>query len=122
MQRQMTKWQCYTKGKRSSRRQIRINQLDYLKCIFILLMIIFHLVYIGDKYPYLKQVVYTFHMPAFFIISGYLLNVDKGVRSFCNTMLWMFIPYAVMETGYVCMSSILPVRKKVEEVSLNIQS
>ena len=49
MQRQMTKWQCYTKGKRSSRRQIRINQLDYLKCIFILLMIIFHLVYIGDK-------------------------------------------------------------------------
>lgn len=120
MQRQTTKWQCYTKGERSSRRQIRINQLDYLKCIFILLMIIFHLVYIGDKYPYLKQVVYTFHMPAFFIISGYLLNVDKGVRSFCNTMLWMFIPYAVMETGYVCMSSVLPVREKVEEVSLNI--
>ena len=48
MQRQTTKWQCYTKGERSSRRQIRINQLDYLKCIFILLMIIFHLVYIGD--------------------------------------------------------------------------
>ena len=120
MQRQTTKWQCYTKGERSSRRQIRINQLDYLKCIVILLMIIFHLVYIVDKYPYLKQVVYTFHMPAFFIISGYLLNVDKGVRSFCNTMLWMFIPYAVMETGYVCMSSVLPVREKVEEVSLNI--
>lgn len=48
------------------------------------------------------------------------MDVDKGVRSFCNTMLWMFIPYAVMETGYVCMSSVLPVREKVEEVSLNI--
>lgn len=27
----------------------RIKEIDYLKCIFITLMIIFHLVYIGDK-------------------------------------------------------------------------
>ena len=32
----------------------RIAELDYLKSIFILLMIVFHLVYIGDKYPYAK--------------------------------------------------------------------
>lgn len=29
----------------------RVKEIDYLKCIFITLMIIFHLVYIGDKYP-----------------------------------------------------------------------
>lgn len=52
----------------------RVKEIDYLKCIFITLMIIFHLVYIGDKYPYAKQIVYTFHMSAFLIISGYLAN------------------------------------------------
>ena len=53
----------------------RVKELDFLKCIFIILMIIFHLVYIGDSYPYAKQVVYTFHMSAFLVISGYLNNV-----------------------------------------------
>ena len=55
----------------------RVKELDFLKCIFIILMIIFHLVYIGDSYPYAKQVVYTFHMSAFLVISGYLNNVNK---------------------------------------------
>ena len=58
----------------------RIAELDYLKSIFILLMIVFHLVYIGDKYPYAKSLVYTFHMPAFLIISGYVMNIAKGIR------------------------------------------
>ena len=60
----------------------RVKELDFLKCIFIILMIIFHLVYIGDSYPYAKQVVYTFHMSAFLVISGYLNNVNKKNQSF----------------------------------------
>ena len=64
----------------------RIKELDYLKSIFILLMIVFHLVYIGDKYPYIKQIVYTFHMSAFLIISGYLDNVQKDIRSFVSNL------------------------------------
>ena len=55
----------------------RIEELDFLKCVFIILMIVFHLVYIGDKYPYAKQLVYTFHMPAFLLISGYLVSISK---------------------------------------------
>ena len=55
----------------------RVEEIDFLKCIFILLMIVFHLRYIGDTYPYVKSLVYTFHMPAFLIISGYLMNVQK---------------------------------------------
>lgn len=61
----------------------RVKELDFLKCIFIILMIIFHLVYIGDSYPYAKQVVYTFHMSAFLVISGYLNNVNKKIKAFC---------------------------------------
>lgn len=78
----------------------RVKEIDYLKCIFITLMIIFHLVYIGDKYPYAKQIVYTFHMSAFLIISGYLANNRKDARSFLRKFLWIFIPYACMEAAY----------------------
>ncbi len=98
----------------------RIAELDYLKSIFILLMIVFHLVYIGDKYPYAKALVYTFHMPAFLIISGYVMNIAKGIRPFLRTMWWIFIPYAVMETGYVIMSAVLPVRESVEHLSVSL--
>lgn len=98
----------------------RIKELDYLKSILILLMVAFHLVYIGDKYPYIKQIVYTFHMPAFLIIFGYLTNVQKDIRSFMKKLLWIFIPYLCMETGYVLMSHILPVRENVPEISSSI--
>lgn len=95
----------------------RLKEIDYLKCIFITLMIVFHLVYIGDKYPYAKQVVYTFHMSAFLIISGYLANNRKEVRSFLRKFLWIFIPYACMEAGYTVMSHFLPVRDGVAEIT-----
>lgn len=95
----------------------RIQKLDYLKSIFILLMVAFHLVYIGDKYPYAKQIVYTFHMSAFLILSGYLTNIQTGTGSFLKKQLWIFIPYICMETGYVIMSNILPVRESVSEVT-----
>ena len=98
----------------------RIKELAYLKSILILLMVAFHLVYIGDKYPYIKQIVYTFHMPAFLIISGYLTNVQKDIKSFMRKLLWIFIPYLCLETGYVLMSHILPVRENVPEISSSI--
>ena len=60
----------------------RVKEIDYLKCIFITLMIIFHLVYIGDKYPYAKQIVYTFHISAFLIISGYRPNNGRMPEAF----------------------------------------
>lgn len=97
---------------------LRNVSIDYLKSICIILMVTFHLVYIGDKYPYLKQIVYTFHMPAFLIISGYLANLNKGSRQFFSSLLWIFIPYAIMETGYVLMSTVLPIRESIDRLSL----
>lgn len=97
----------------------RLEEMDYLKSIFILLMIVFHLVYIGDKYPYAKLIVYTFHMSGFLVISGYLAmtNLKKDITSFAKKQLWIVIPYAIMETGYVVMSHILPVRESVPEIT-----
>lgn len=96
----------------------RIYQIDFLKCVFIILMVMFHLVYVGDKFPYAKQVVYTFHMSAFLVFSGYLANMDKGILRFAKQVKWLFVPYAVMESGYVVMASILPIREHIDNLTL----
>jgi fucose 4-O-acetylase-like acetyltransferase len=98
----------------------RIQELDYLKSIFIILMVMFHLVYFGDKYPYAKELVYTFHMSAFLILSGYLVNINKDFKSFFRMLLWIFIPYVIMESGYVVMASILPIREHIDGLNIKI--
>lgn len=98
----------------------RMPELDFLRCIFIVLMVAFHLVSLGDAYPYAKQVVYTFHMPGFLLISGYLMNVDKPLRAFGRMLCWILVPYAVMEAAYVCASAWLPVRDGVEQLSVGV--
>ena len=69
-----------------------MEELDFLKFVFITLMIAFHLTYIGDTYPVAKKLVYTFHMPGFLLVSGYLFNVNKSWAALGKTMLWIFIP------------------------------
>ncbi len=98
----------------------RIEELDFLKALFILLMIAFHLVYIGDGYPYLKNFVYTFHMPGFLIISGYLMKTDRSARSYGRTLLWLAVPYVTMEAGYVLMASLLPTRDHVDDLTWGV--
>lgn len=98
----------------------RIEELDFLKALFILLMITFHLAYIGDGYPYLKRFVYTFHMPGFLIISGYLSKVGKPIKSYCQTVLWLAVPYIIMEMGYVAMASLLPIKDHIPTLSIEV--
>lgn len=81
----------------------RIPQLDYLKGVFILLMVLFHLELTEQTYPLLYNAVYTFHMSAFLIISGYLANVDKRPGEFGKSLLRILIPYIVFETLYILM-------------------
>lgn len=95
----------------------RIDEVDFLKCIFILLMIAFHLTYIGNNYPYIKQVVYTFHMPAFLIISGYFASTKKNPRQEIKYLFWLFIPYAIMEIGYTILAAFLPISDHIDDLS-----
>lgn len=100
--------------------QQRIDELDFLKGVFIILMITFHLVYIGDSYPYAKRVVYTFHMPGFLIISGYLMNITKPCKDLIKTMLSYAIPYIVMESDYIVMAAALPIREHIDVLTLGV--
>lgn len=98
----------------------RINELDFLKGFLIILVISFHLVYIGDTHPYAKQIVYTFHMPGFLLISGYLINVNKRWKDFLKTMLHYAIPYLLIESGYIIMASILPIREHLDSITAGV--
>ncbi len=95
----------------------RIRELDYLKGVLILLVISFHLVYFEQLYPSAKQVVYTFHMPGFLLISGYLMNVSKAPKDFLRTLLWLAIPYIIMESGYIVMASLLPINEHIDHLT-----
>ncbi|MBQ7461786.1 MAG: acyltransferase [Bacteroidaceae bacterium] len=95
----------------------RIKELDYLKGILILLVISFHLVYFEQLHPDIKQVVFTFHMPGFLLISGYLMNISKEPRQFLKTLLWLAVPYLVMESAYIYMASILPINEHIDNLT-----
>ena len=81
----------------------RIAQLDYLKGVFIVLMVLFHLELTEQTYPLLHDAVYTFHMSAFLIISGYLANVDKEPGEFGHGLLRIVVPYILFESLYIMM-------------------
>ena len=87
--------------------QERIHQLDYLKGIFILLMVLFHLALVEETYPIVREAVYTFHMSAFLIISGYLANVDKQPGAFAKGVLRIAVPYLLFEALYILMQYFL---------------
>lgn len=83
-------------------------------------MVTFHLAYFADGYPLLKQWVYTFHMPGFLLISGYLMRVDRPLRQFSRTLLWLAVPYLVLESSYIVLSSVLPVRDGIDHLTVFI--
>lgn len=95
----------------------RIEEIDFIKCVLILLMVTFHLVYIGNTYPLAKSFVYTFHMPCFLVLSGYLLNLHKPPRAFGKSMFWLAVPYLLMESGYILMASVLPIREHIDNLT-----
>lgn len=96
----------------------RSEEIDFVKCVMILLMIVFHLVYIGDTYSSAKAFVYAFHMPAFLIISGYLLNMQKSVVEVSKSMMWIALPYAIMESGYIAGAALLPIREHIDDLTI----
>ena len=66
-------------------------------------MVVFHLKPIEDGYPLCYTAVYTFHMPAFLIISGYLANIEKKLKDFSRGMMRLIIPYVLFSIIYIVM-------------------
>jgi acyltransferase len=53
----------------------RLNYIDYMKGIGILLVVLGHMSELPNS---MRIFIYSFHMPLFFFISGYLFNANKN--------------------------------------------
>ena len=95
----------------------RIEELDFLKCVLILSVVTMHLVYIEQRFPYMKEVIGMYQASCFFLISGYFASIRKPSAAFGRSMLWLFVPYVVMETAYIFASYVLPVREGASSVA-----
>ena len=96
----------------------RILQLDFLKGILIINVIMIHLIYLGECHPDFKRFLLLFTTPSFFVISGYLAHVNKPTRLFSKKVFWWLVPYIIMESAYIVMASILPIKEHIEHLSL----
>ena len=68
-------WWCYTKGRIMNS---RIKFIDYSKGLGILFVVFGH-VYCASNI--VTNWIYSFHMPLFFIISGFLLNFEYRYKT-----------------------------------------
>lgn len=61
----------------------RINWIDWAKVFAIYLVVLGHLLSKTGREGYIFNFIYSFHMPFFFFISGYLFTIkENNFRSF----------------------------------------
>lgn len=71
----------------------RIEYIDSAKAIAIILVIIGHCYWLKDI-PKLNNLIYSFHMPLFFIISGFFikdLSADAALKKYSKAYLWPYL-------------------------------
>ena len=95
------------------------KDLDFIRAILIILMILIHIVSFGNAYPHLKAGILSFMMPTFLVITGYLVNIEKDLKHFGKYLLCLTLPYVIMVSGFSIMSYFLPVRDGITELSLS---
>ena len=97
----------------------RNTDIDWIRAILIILMILIHIVSFGNAYPQLKAGILSFMMPTFLIITGYLVNIGKKTKEMGRYLMCLALPYIIMVTGFSVLSYFMPVRDGITELSLS---
>lgn len=97
----------------------RNTDIDWIRAILIILMILIHIVSFGNTYPQLKAGILSFMMPTFLIITGYLVNIEKSPKEMRRYLMCLALPYVIMVTGFSVLSYFMPVRDGITELSLS---
>ena len=97
----------------------RNTDLDFIRAILIVLMILIHIVSFGNAYPQLKAGILAFMMPPFLIITGYLVNIEKSPKEMGRYLMCLALPYVIMVIGFSVLSYFMPVRDGITELSLS---
>ena len=97
----------------------RNTDIDWIRAILIILMILIHIVSFGNAYPQLKAGILSFMMPTFLIITGYLVNIEKSSKEMGRYLMCLALPYVIMVTGFSVLSYFMPVRDGITVLSLS---
>ena len=97
----------------------RNTDIDWIRAILIILMILIHIVSFGNAYSQLKAGILSFMMPTFLIITGYLVNIEKSPKEMGRYLMCLALPYVIMVTGFSVLSYFMPVRDGITELSLS---
>ena len=97
----------------------RNTDIDWIRAILIILMILIHIVSFGNAYPQLKAGILSFMMPTFLIITGYLVNIEKSPKEMGRYLMCLALPYVIMVTSFSVLSYFMPVRDGITELSLS---
>lgn len=94
------------------------QEIDFVRFILIIAVILVHIVNLGEVQPEMKSVVLSFLMPTFLLVTGYLVNIEKSIKGFAKYLIRLFLPYAIMVIGFSVLSFYLPVQDRLTEMSL----
>lgn len=94
------------------------NPLDAIRCLLIALVVVVHTVHFGELHPDIKDAINFFFMPAFLIVTGYLVRVDVSAGRFGLYVLRIALPYVIMSLGFAALSLFLPVADGISEPSV----
>lgn len=82
--------------------------IDAIKGLLISLVVIGHILLgsLGDNI--IRYLIYSFHMPAFFFVSGYLINIEnlkktsigELIKKYWDRMLFMWVVAWIIYTAY----------------------
>ncbi|MBC1499818.1 acyltransferase family protein [Listeria weihenstephanensis] len=78
----------------------RLIWIDNLKAYGIILVVIGHCVVLSADYPYtglLMKLIYSFHMPLFFFISGFLFRGKGTGKYFYKKWKTLLVPYFIFQ-------------------------
>lgn len=87
----------------------RNKDLDYIRGILMICVIVIHIKKFGTTYPEAKSIVEALTMPAFLLVSGYLVNIEKTTGQFLRYLWRLLLPYVVMSVAYAGVASVVPV-------------
>ena len=84
----------------------RIEWVDFSKGVAMLLVVIAHTMLGGTYGSMVRGVIYSFHMPLFFILSGFTMRPSKNIRSFGKKTLKsaksLLIPGVLLYFAWIC--------------------
>ncbi|MDO4958181.1 MAG: acyltransferase family protein [Prevotellaceae bacterium] len=93
-------------------------EINVIRCILILLVILIHLTPFKKCYPDVQNAVLAFVVPLFLFITGYLFNVNKTWKQYAVYLRSLLIMYVIFESAYIMLSYLFPIKDGINELSV----